>query len=92
MLFIRHSGPCGREYPWGDAKVNSKQVAPGEFYKAMKSQISSTKFQINLKSQYSMTKIFAKIEARRKIKSGEPARMALSSTADGCLVWIFEFR
>jgi len=57
----------------------------------IKSQISSTKFQINLKSQYSMTKTFAKIAARREVKSGEPGMMALGATADGSLIPRLDF-
>jgi len=39
-----------------------------------------------------MTKTFAKIAARRNVKSAEPAMMPLGAMADGFLVWIFEFR
>jgi len=38
-----------------------------------------------------MTKTFAKIAARRDVKSGEPGMMPLGAMVDGSLVWIFEF-
>jgi hypothetical protein len=76
----------------GDVKLKSKPVGFVKFYHTIKSQISSTKLQINLKSQYSMTKTFAKIAARREVKSGEPGMMLLGAMADGSFVWIFEFR
>jgi len=38
-----------------------------------------------------MTKTFAKIAARRDVKSGEPGMMPLDAMAGVFLVWIFEF-
>jgi len=38
-----------------------------------------------------MTKTFAKIAARRDVKSGEPGIMPLDEMAGGYFVWIFEF-
>jgi hypothetical protein len=38
-----------------------------------------------------MTETFAKIAARRDVKSGEPGMMLLGAMADGSFVWIFEF-
>jgi len=38
-----------------------------------------------------MTKTFAKIAARRDVKSGEPGMMTLGAMADASLVWNFEF-
>jgi hypothetical protein len=68
-------------------KTRSYSIKPNTYNK---SQISSTKLQINHKSQYSMTKTFAKISARRDVKSGEPGKM-LGAMEDGAFVWIFEF-
>jgi hypothetical protein len=50
----------------GNGKVNSKTSCIREFYKAIKSQISSTKLQINLKLQNSMTKTFTVVFAPKK--------------------------
>jgi hypothetical protein len=38
-----------------------------------------------------MTKTFAKIAARRGVKSSEPGIMLLGAMAVGSFVWIFEF-
>jgi hypothetical protein len=38
-----------------------------------------------------MTETFAKIAARRDVKSGEPGMMLLGAMADGSFVWVFEF-
>ncbi|MEJ2168564.1 MAG: hypothetical protein P8X90_23885 [Desulfobacterales bacterium] len=37
-----------------------------------------------------MTETFAKIAARRDVKSGEPGMMLLGAMAAGSFVWIFE--
>jgi len=55
-----------------------------------KFQISSTKSQINHKFQYPMTKTLTSVVSHRFAHQSRTA-VALGTTADGSLVWNFEF-